>query len=45
MDPIGEAIKSSFAEGDEALRIAYWSDNIGNVIRLIDVFRNVIGIR
>ena len=45
MDPIGEAVESGFTEGDEALRIAYRSDNIGNVIRLIDVFRNVIGIR
>ena len=45
MDLIGEAVESSFAEGDEALRIAYRSNNIGNMIRLIDVFRNAIGIR
>ena len=45
MDPIGEAVESGFAEGNEASRIAYRSDNIGNVIRLIDVFRNAIGIR
>ena len=45
MDPIEEAIKSSFAEGNKALRIAYWSDNIGNMICLINIFRNAIGIR
>ena len=45
MDPIGEAVESGFAEGDEASRIAYRLDNIGNATRLIDVFRNAIGIR
>ena len=45
MDPIGEAIELGFADGDEASRIAYRSDNIGNAIRLIDIFRNAIGIR
>ena len=45
MDPIGEAIESGFAEGNEVLRIAYQSDNIGNVICLIDIFRNAMGIR
>ena len=45
MDPIGEAVESGFADGDEVLRIAYRSDNIGNAIRLIDVFRNAMGIR
>ena len=45
MDSIGEAVESSFAKGNEVLRIVYWLDNIGNIIRLIDVFRNVIGIR
>ena len=45
MDPIEEAVESGFTKGDEASRIAYQSDNIGNIIRLIDVFRNAIGIR
>ena len=45
MDFIREAVESGFAEGDKALRIAYQSDNIGNVIRLINIFRNIIGIR
>ena len=45
MDPIGEAVELGFAKGDKALRIAYRLDNIGNIIRLIDVFRNVMGIR
>ena len=39
------AFLAGFADGDEASRIAYRSDNIGNAIRLIDVFRNAIGIR
>ena len=34
-----------FINSNKALRIAYRSDNIGNAIRLINVFRNVIGIR
>ena len=45
MDPIKEAIKSGFAEGNKALRIAYQLNNISNIIRLINVFRNIIGIR
>jgi hypothetical protein len=34
-----------FAKGNKALKIAYQSDNISNIICLIDIFRNVIGIR
>ena len=34
-----------FANSNKALRIVYRLDNIGNIIRLINVFRNVIGIR
>ena len=45
MDPIGEAIKSGFTEGNKALRIAYQLDNIGNIICLINIFRNAMGIR
>ena len=45
MDPIGEVIKLSFAKGNKASKIAYWSDNIGNIICLINIFRNAIGIR
>ena len=45
MDFIGEAIKLNFIEGNKVLKIAYQSDNIGNIIYLINIFRNIIGIR
>ena len=45
MDFIEEAIKSSFIDGDKVLKIAYQSDNIGNIIYLINIFKNIIGIR
>ena len=45
MDPIEETIKSGFANSNKALKIAYQSDNIGNVIHLINIFKNIIGIR
>ena len=45
MDPIKEAIKLNFTKGNKVSKIAYWLDNIGNIIRLINVFRNTIGIR
>ena len=45
MDPIKKTIKSSFIKGNKVLRIAYWSDNIGNIIYLINIFRNIIGIK
>ena len=45
MDPIGEAVESGLADGDEASRIAYQSDNIGNATCLIDVFRNAMGVK
>ena len=45
MDFIREAIKSSFIKGNKVLRIAYWSDNISNIIHLINIFKNVIGIK
>ena len=45
MDPIGEVIKLSFTEGNKVLRIAYQSDNISNMIYLINIFRNAIKIR
>ncbi|OWT42276.1 PIF1 protein [Pochonia chlamydosporia 170] len=31
------------ADGDDELGIGYRSDNIGNAVRLIDVFRNAVG--
>ena len=45
MDFIGEVIKLDFTKSNKVLRIAYWSDNIGNIIHLINIFRNTIGIR
>ena len=45
MDSIREAVKSDFAEGNKALKIAYRSDNIGNIIHLINIFKNAIGIK
>ena len=45
MDFIKETIESGFTEGDKVLRIAYRSDNIGNIIRLINIFRNIIEIK
>ena len=45
MDSIKEAIKLSFAKGNKVLRIAYRLDNIGNIIYLINIFRNTIKIR
>ena len=45
MDFIEEAIKSGFIKGNKALRIAYQSDNISNIICLIDIFKNIIKIR
>ena len=45
MDFIKEAIKLGFTKGNKVLRIAYQSDNIGNIIHLINIFRNIIGIR
>ena len=45
MDPIKEAIKLSFTKSNKALRITYRSDNISNVIYLINIFRNVIEIK
>ena len=45
MDFIGEAVKLGFIKGNKVLKIAYWSDNIGNIICLINIFRNIMGIR
>jgi hypothetical protein len=45
MDFIKEAVKLGFANSNKVLRIAYQSDNISNIICLIDIFRNIIGIR
>ena len=45
MDFIKEAIKLGFIKGNKVLRIAYQSDNIGNIIYLINIFKNVIKIR
>ena len=45
MDPIKEAIKSGFAKGNKVLKIAYQSNNIGNIIHLINIFRNIIRIK
>ena len=45
MDPIKEAIKLGFINGNKTSKIAYQLDNIGNVIYLINIFRNTIGIR
>ena len=45
MDFIREAIKSGFIKGNKVLKIAYQSDNISNIIYLINIFRNVIGIK
>ena len=45
MDPIKETIKSVLVKGNEVLRIAYWSNNIGNIICLINIFKNIIEIR
>ena len=45
MDFIGEVIKLDFTKSNKVLRIAYWSDNIGNIIHLIDIFKNIIEIR
>ena len=45
MDFIKEAIKSGFADSNKVLKIIYQSDNIGNAIHLINIFRNAIGIR
>ena len=45
MDFIGEAVKLGFIKGDKVLRIVYWSDNISNIIHLINIFRNIIEIR
>lgn len=44
-DPTGEAVDLGAAEDGEVPRGAYRSDNIGNVTRLIDVFRNAVGIK
>ena len=45
MDFIKEAIKLSFINGDKVLKIAYQLNNIGNTIYLINIFKNIIGIR
>ena len=45
MDPIKEAIELGLAEDDKALKIVYWLNNIGNIICLIDIFKNIIGTR
>ena len=45
MDFIEEAIELGFINSNKALKIAYQLDNIGNTIHLINIFRNIIGIR
>jgi hypothetical protein len=45
MDPIKKAIELGFADNNKVLKIAYQSDNIGNVIHLINIFRNAIEIK
>ena len=45
MDFIKETVESGFANSNKVLRIAYWLDNIGNAIYLINIFRNAIGIK
>ena len=45
MDPIKEAIKLSFIKDNKVLRIVYQLDNIGNIIYLINIFRNAIEIK
>ena len=42
---IKKAIKSGFAKGDKVLKIVYQLDNIGNIIHLINIFRNAIEIK
>lgn len=41
---MGEAVESGAGDDDEP-KTTYRSDNIGNATRLIDVFRNAIGIK
>ena len=45
MDSIKKAVKLGFAKSNKVLKIAYWSDNISNIIYLIDIFKNAIEIR
>ena len=45
MDFIREAVELGFTNSNKVLRIAYQLDNIGNAIYLINIFKNIIGIR